>query len=120
MVDQTAEGQTLAVQVVTAAAAAAAEGSAVALAPELQYDDPRAIYQRYAAEREAWYKGQPRGSIKTNQQYRKAIGLPQRYSKTDYRWCLDWSKTEDDRVDAEVATEMEGNMFSRSRGMGDI
>ena len=33
---------------------------------------------------------------------------------------LDWSKAEDDRVDAEVATEMEGNMFSRSRGMGEI
>lgn len=143
VVDQTAEGQTLAVPVV----AAQAEGSAVALVPELRYDDPRAIYQAYVAEREAWYKAQPRGSIKTNQQYRKAIGLPQRYSKTDYHWCLDWkqmgkdckmqggsrewtreemmayldwSKAEDDRVDAEVATEMEGNMFSGRRGMGDI
>lgn len=33
---------------------------------------------------------------------------------------LDWSNVEDDRVEAEVATEMEGNVFSSRRGMHDI
>jgi hypothetical protein len=56
----TAAGQIVAVQ------AAAVETRAAALAPELRYDDPRAIYQRYAEARNAWYKAQPRGSIKTN------------------------------------------------------
>ncbi|KAL9564051.1 hypothetical protein ACKAV7_011825 [Fusarium commune] len=60
------------------------------LAP--RYDDPRAIYQRYVAARDAWYKAQPRGSIKTNQQYRRALGLPLRYDKSSYQWCLDWKQ----------------------------
>ncbi|KAJ0120367.1 Uncharacterized protein HZ326_30274 [Fusarium oxysporum f. sp. albedinis] len=34
--------------------------------PTLRYDDPRAIYQRYVAARDAWYKAQLRGSVKTN------------------------------------------------------
>jgi hypothetical protein len=116
-------------------------------AEALRYDDPRAIYQRYVVARDSWYQAQPRGSIKTNQQYRKAMGLPQRYSKTDYQWCLDWkqmrkvcriqggsrewtkgemmayldwSNAEDDRVEAEVAAEMERGMFSSRRGMHDI
>ena len=116
-------------------------------AAALRYDDPRAIYQRYVIARDSWYQAQPRGSIKTNQQYRKAMGLPQRYSKTDYQWCLDWkqmkkdcriqggsrewtkgemmayldwSNAEDDRVEAEVAAEMERGMFSSRRGMHDI
>ncbi|KAI7760067.1 hypothetical protein LZL87_014318 [Fusarium oxysporum] len=137
----TAAGQTVTVQ------AAAVETRAAALAPELRYDDPRAIYQRYAEARNAWYKAQPRGSIRTNQQYRKAMGLPQRYDKVSYKWCLDWkqmgkqcrmlegsrdwtkeemmayldwSKAEDDRVEAQVAAEMEGNPFSKRRGMREI
>lgn len=124
--------------------AAAAETMA---APELRYDDPRAIHQRYVEARQAWYDAQPRGSIKTNQQYRKAMGLPQRYDKGSYKWCLDWkqmgkqcmmqessrdwtkeemmayldwSKAEEDRVRALVEAEMEGNPFSKRRGMREI
>jgi hypothetical protein len=33
---------------------------------------------------------------------------------------LDWSKAEEDRVEALVAAEMEGNPFSRRRGMREI
>lgn len=33
---------------------------------------------------------------------------------------LDWSKAEDDRVEAQVAAEMESNPFSSRRGMRDI
>ncbi|KAJ6436940.1 hypothetical protein O9K51_10476 [Purpureocillium lavendulum] len=122
-----------------------------------------AIYQRYVSAREDWYKAQPRGSLKTNQQYRKAMGLPQRYccetsfggvtsigvsrmrtngsaryryKKSSYEWCLDykymgqrckastgardwtkeemmayldWTEAEDNRVEAQVAAEMESN-----------
>lgn len=50
----------------------------------LNYWDPRAIYQRYVKARDTWYRAQPRGSIKTNQQYRKAMRLPLRYSKASY------------------------------------
>lgn len=145
----TAAGQTLSAQsaVAETSAAAPAPAPAPAQAPGLRYSDPQAIYQRYVATREAWYKAQPRGSIKTNQQYRKAMGLPQRYDKVAYQWCLDWkqmgkhckiqgglrdwtkeemmayvdwSKAEDDRVEAQVAAEMEGNPFSSRRGMHDI
>ncbi|KAG6979895.1 hypothetical protein FocnCong_v010558 [Fusarium oxysporum f. sp. conglutinans] len=117
------------------------------IVPTSRYDDPGAIYQRYVAARDAWYKVQPRGSIKTNQQYRRALGLPLRYDKSSYQWCLDWkqmgkrcdtpngsrdwtkeemmayldwSKAEDDRVEAQVAVEMERNPFSSRRGMHDI
>ncbi|KAF4333456.1 transposase [Fusarium beomiforme] len=122
MVDQIVAVHTAAVQ------AAAVETRAAALAPELRYDDPRAIYQRYAEARNAWYKAQPRGSIKTNQQYRKAMGLPQRYDKKGSRdWTkeemmayLDWSKAEEDRAETRVAAEMEGNPFSNRRGMREI
>lgn len=116
-------------------------------APELRYDGPRAIHQRYVEARQAWYNAQPRGSIKTNKQYRKVIGLPQRYDKVSYKWWLDWkqmgkqcimqkgyrdwskeemmahldwSKAEEDRVEALVAAEMEGNPFSKRRGMREI
>jgi hypothetical protein len=76
-----------------ALAEAPAEAPAEALADALRYNDPQAIYQRYVTAREAWYKAQPRGSsIKTNQQYRKAMGLPLRYSKASYQWCLDWKQ----------------------------
>jgi hypothetical protein len=116
--------------------------------PEIRYDHPRAIYQRYVAAREAWYKKLPRGSLKTNQQYRKAMGLPQRYNKTSYDWCLDykqmgkrytatrpsrdwtkeevmayldWTKAEDERAESRVAKEMGDNPLSNQRrGMADV
>ncbi|KAJ6788687.1 hypothetical protein PWT90_07147 [Aphanocladium album] len=129
--------------------AAVAESAVVekATAPRLRYNDPQAIYQRYVESRQAWYDAQPRGSIKTNQQYRKAMGLPQRYNRAELAWCLDWKqmgrqckeqgrprdwtkeelmsyldwdKAEEDRVEAMVAAEMEANPFSGRRGMGDI
>ncbi|KAM5528545.1 hypothetical protein FOXYSP1_19026 [Fusarium oxysporum f. sp. phaseoli] len=120
---------------------------AAPVAPALRYDNPQAIYQRYTAAREAWYRAQPRGSIKTNQQYRKAMGLPLRYSKADYDWCLnwnqmtkrcitptgsrewtkeemmaylDWDKLENDRLDAQVADEIVVRPFSSRRGPGEI
>jgi hypothetical protein len=65
--------------------AAAVETRAAALAPELRYDGPRATYQRYVAVRDAWYKVQPRGSIRTNQQYPRALSLPLRYDKSSYQ-----------------------------------
>jgi hypothetical protein len=129
----------------TAVDQAAAVGTTAA--PEFRYDDPRAIHQRYVKPRQAWYNAQPRGSIKTNQQYRKAMGLPQRYDNVSYKWCLDWkqmgkecmmqkgyrdwtkeemmayldwSKAEEDRVEILVAAEMEGNRFSKRRGMREI
>lgn len=52
-------------------------------APSLSYQDPRAIYEKYVAARGDWYAAQPRGSVKTNQLYRKAMKLPQRYTKAD-------------------------------------
>jgi len=33
---------------------------------------------------------------------------------------LDWDKSENDRVEAQVAAETEGNPFSSRRGMGEI
>ena len=92
------------------------------------------------------YKAQPRGTIKTNQQYRKAIGLPSRYNKKSYKWYLDykqmtkhcrtltgsrewtkeemmayldWSKAEDNHIEAQVAREMEEGGRER-RGVGEI
>jgi hypothetical protein len=86
--------------------------------------------------------------MKTNQQYRKAMGLPSRYTKANYTWCLnykqmtkhcttstgsrdwtkeemmaylDWSNAEDERIDALVAAEAGDNpLGSGRRGMGDI
>ena len=116
--------------------------------PEILYDDPRAIYHRYVEARAAWYSKLPRGSLKTNQQYRKAMGLPQRYSQTSYSWCLDykqmgkqctstrpgrdwtkeemmayldWAKAEDERVESQVAREMgDDPLASGRRGMKEI
>jgi hypothetical protein len=123
------------------------EAMAALAATAPRYDDPQAIYQRYIAAREAWYKVQPRGSLKTNQQYWKALGLPLRYNKASYQWCLDWkqmgkhcrmqkgfrdwtkkeiiayldwNRAEDDRVEAQIAMEMAGNPFSSRRGMCEI
>lgn len=94
-----------------------------------RYDSPEAIYQRYVDRRETWYRAQTCESLKTNHQYRKAMGLPVRYDKTDYVWCrsfkqmgkryhdpngsrewteeemtayLDWDRAEDDRVEAQL------------------
>ena len=50
---------------------------------------PQAIYQRYVTARAAWYAGQPRGNIKTNQEYRRAVGLPLRYDRQWYAWCVE-------------------------------
>ena len=99
----------------------------------LNYDDPRAIYQRYVIARDAWYRAQPPGTYVNNQLYRKAVGLPARYNKASYEWCLDykqmtkrcvtsegsrdwtreemmayldWDRLEDNRVDARVALEL--------------
>ena len=83
-----------------------------------------------------------------NQQYRKAMGLPLRYSKESFKWCLDykqmgkrcttstgsrewtkeemmaypdWDKTETDRIEARVAQETENvRLFSGRRGMGEL
>ncbi|OAQ58237.1 transposase-like protein [Purpureocillium lilacinum] len=112
------------------------------LQPAVRYDAPEAIYARYIASRQAWYDAQPAGSIKTNQQYRKAMGLPQRYDKQSYEWCLDykqmsalcvtstgrrswtkeemmayldWSNAEDERVEAQVAKEMGDNPLANAR-----
>ena len=112
------------------------------LQPAVRYDAPEAIYARYIASRQAWYDAQLAGSIKTNQQYRKAMGLPQRYDKQSYEWCLDykqmsalcvtstgrrswtkeemmayldWSNAEDERVEAQVAKEMGDNPLSNAR-----
>jgi hypothetical protein len=114
----------------------------------LPHDSPEAIYSRYVAERSEWYAAQPRGSIKTNQQYRKAKGLPKRYDKKSYEWCLDfkqmskrcvtatgsrewtkeemmayldWCSVEDKRVEAQVAREMGNNPLANKRkGMKEI
>ncbi|KAF6527447.1 hypothetical protein HZS61_010491 [Fusarium oxysporum f. sp. conglutinans] len=91
---------------------------------------------------------QPAGSIKTNQQYRRAMGLPLRYDKQSYEWCLDykqmskrcitstgsrewtkeemmayldWSKAEDERIEAQVVKEMGKNpLANKRRGMTEI
>lgn len=115
--------------------------------PALRADDPRAIFQRYKEAREAWFTTLPRGAYKTNQQYRRAMGLPLRYSKVEYDWCLDykqmgshckvgngtrdwtkeemmsyldWDRAENDRVEQNVEIEMAEQPFSRRRGMQDI
>jgi hypothetical protein len=113
-----------------------------------QYDSPQAIYERYVAARAAWYATQPAGSIKTNQQYRRAVGLPPRYDKASYEWCLDykqmnrrcitpagsrdwtkeemmayldWSAAEDNRIEAQVLKELGPNPMSGGRrGVKDI
>ncbi|KAG6989724.1 PKS-NRPS hybrid synthetase [Fusarium oxysporum f. sp. conglutinans] len=112
-----------------------------------RYDSPQAIYQRYIAARNAWYASQPAGSVKTNQQYRRAMGLPLRYDKVSYDWCLDykqmggrcvssrgardwtkeemmayldWSKAEDDRIEAQVLEVGSDPMRNGRRGVKKI
>lgn len=116
--------------------------------PEIRFDDPCAIYRRYVAARTTWYNKLPRGSLKTNQQYRKAMGLPQRYNKASYSWCLDykqmgkrctstmpsrewtkeemmayldWNNAEDQRMERQIAQQMGDNpLANRGRGMEEI
>jgi hypothetical protein len=110
-------------------------------------DSPRAIYLRYIAARNIWYKQQPAGSIKTNQVYRRANSLPLRYPKSSYEWCLDykhmgkcrpgkdkqpwtkeemmayldWSHAEDARTEQAVQRDIEANGFLiRVRGPGYV
>lgn len=113
-----------------------------------RYDSPQAIYERYVAARNAWYAAQPAGSSKTNQRYRRAMGLPVRYDKKSYDWCLDykqmsqrcitstgsrewtreemmayldWSKAEDERVETLVAKELADNPLGNiRRGVQDV
>lgn len=59
---------------------------------DLPRSHPCNIYARYIADREKWYKSLPPSSLKTNQQYRKAKKLPQRFSKKEYEWCLDYKE----------------------------
>ena len=33
---------------------------------------------------------------------------------------LDWDKSENDRIEAQIAVEIEGNLFSNRRGMEEI
>ena len=42
------------------------------------------------------------------------------WTKEEMMAYLDWSKAEDDRVEAQVAAEMERSPFSSRRGMHDI
>ncbi|KAJ3453255.1 hypothetical protein MRS44_017502 [Fusarium solani] len=115
----------------------------------LPYYAPEAVYQRYVAARAAWYKSQPAGSLKTNQAYRGAMGLPQRYSKETYAWCqdykqmgrfcylpqggrrewareemmayIDWDYEEIRRTDAQVQQQLGNNSKEKSRrGMAEI
>jgi hypothetical protein len=123
-----------------------AEAEATQFAQEsnqkMSYDDPQAIYERYVAARTKWYAVQPAGSIKTNQQYRRAMGFPLRYDRASYDWCLDykqmkrqcvtskgprdwtreemmayldWSSAEDNRIDAMVLAELGANPMETSR-----
>jgi len=114
---------------------------------KVRYSHPCAIYQRYVAAREAWYTTQSRDSLKTNERYRKAMHLPQRYNKSVYEWCVDYKqmgkrctltrpgrewtkeemmayvdfdKAEDKRVETRVAAEMAVEPISRRRGMQAI
>jgi len=107
------------------------------------YSSPEAIYQRYIQTRDIWYKAQAHANTRTNRAYRKAMGLPLRYSKVNYEWCLDfkemgkrcgsrawtkeemmayldWSKQEDDRIEERVAIPMAVEGGNRRRGMRDI
>ena len=114
----------------------------------LSYSDPRAIYQRYIAAREAWYKTQPSGTYVSNDLYRKAVHLPRRFSKKSYEWCLDykqmgkrcitptgsrdwtkeemmayldWDKAETDRIETQVAQETDnGRLLSGKRVIAEL
>ena len=42
------------------------------------------------------------------------------WTKEEMMAYLDWDKSENDRVEAQVAVETEGNPFSSRRGIGEI
>jgi hypothetical protein len=113
---------------------------------QLRYDDPRAIYERYVKARDVWYKAQRPGTYVNNTKYRKAMGLQHGYSKKYYDWCrdykqmgekcvtsegsrdwlkeemmayLDWDKSENDRLDAQMADEIRRGPSNR-RGMREL
>ena len=93
-------------------------------------------------------KAQPRGSIKTNQLYRRAMGLPLRYNKASFAWYLnykqmsnrcktstgsrdwtkeemmaylDWDRSEDAWIDARVVQEIGSNPSANGRrGMAEL
>ncbi|KAM4058364.1 MULE transposase [Hirsutella rhossiliensis] len=99
--------------------------------PPPKYDSPEAIHKSYTAARSAWYAAQPAGSIKTNQQYRKAMRLPARHcatttglrawTKEEMMAYLDWSHAEDQRVEAQIMKEMGDNPLANTRrGVADI
>jgi hypothetical protein len=119
------------------------------LVEKLPHYAPEAIYKRYVAARLAWYESQPRGTLKTNQAYRRAVGLPLRYQNEIYIWCqyykqmgkfcvlpggrrrgwtkeemmayLDWDTAEGARVDEEVEWRVENDPNEATRrGMGEI
>ncbi|KAM4067074.1 MULE transposase [Hirsutella rhossiliensis] len=93
--------------------------------PPPKYDSPEAIHKSYTAARSAWYAAQPAGSIKTNQQYRKAMRLPARHcatttglrawTKEEMMAYLDWSHAEDQRVEAQIMKEMGDNPLANTR-----
>lgn len=105
--------------------------------------DPITIFDHYKTARGAWYSSLPKGGLKTNQQYRKAMNLPLRYSKTEFDWCqdykqmgkqritrsgrrnwsreemmsyLDWDKAETERVEEAVRVELGDHPVSHHRG----
>ena len=116
--------------------------------PSHRTDKAIAIYQRYVATRSAWYEAQSRGFIKTNQEYRKAMGLASRYDEKSYEWCLgheqmtmlcitstgsrewtkeekmaylDWSKAERDLIEAQDAAETGCNPLGKTiRDQGNL
>ncbi|EXM17998.1 hypothetical protein FOTG_13850 [Fusarium oxysporum f. sp. vasinfectum 25433] len=57
-----------------------------------QYDTPEAIYNRYKASREAWRATLPPRAKKDDKAYRKAKGLPAKYSKSSVKYALDWKR----------------------------
>lgn len=115
-------------------------------ARSLRYDDPRAIYERYVKDRESWYKAQRPGTYVNNRMYRQARGLPLGFKKESYEWCLDykrmgkhctastgqrdwtkeemmayldWDNKENERIEAEIAQELQDGRFEVGRRGAD-
>jgi hypothetical protein len=118
--------------------------SAIPLFDSLEYNDPRAIHQRYMDAREACFQTQPSSITKSDSGYRMALGLPESYSDTSFKWCrnfkqmgkqcidngrtrpwteeemmayLDWNWAEDDRVDASLIADP---LDPSRRGPGEV
>lgn len=111
----------------------------------LRGDHALVIFQRYKEAREAWYATLTRRAQKTDQLYRKAMKLPQKYAKREYEWCLDykqmgprcqeesrdwrqeemmsyidWDKAETKRVEERIQKEIDEQPFSRHRGVKHV